>query len=327
VGNIAYFLHKFMPKKLNHIKLALAPMAGFTDKAMREICQELGADITWSEMISAEGIFRNETKDNKSLSLGEKFNSKEKEYWVQIFGNNPDSISFAAKTIEGTIRPKGIDINLGCPVKKAQKAGYGAIQMGQINEVLKIIIAIKKSTSLPLSLKTRLGLKNSEEILDFAPQLEKAGLDQIVVHARTLKGMFHEEPNWKIVKKLTTLLKIPIIYNGGIKTPADAKFYFDKTGCTTLMIGQAAIGNPWIFREIKEFFKTGKLTSPTLAEKKKIILKHAKLIKKYYGDRGFVTFRPQLAAYLKGHTDASELRQRAVRINKLEDIGEILKKM
>lgn len=316
-----------MSKKLNKIKLALAPMAGFTDKAMRQICQELGADITWSEMVSAEGIFRNKDPKNKSLELAEKFNSKEKKYWVQIFGNNPLSMGKSAKMVQQKIKPLGIDINLGCPVKKAQKAGYGAVQMGKIDEVVEIIKIIKKSTRLPLSLKTRLGLKNSEEILEFAPRLEKAGIDQLVVHARTLPGVFHAKPDWEIVKKLKTILTIPIIYNGGIKTPQDAKFYFNKTNCDTLMIGQAAIGNPWIFREIKEFFETGKFSLPTPTEKKKIILKHAKLVKKYYGERGFVTFRPQLAAYLKGHLDAANLRHRAVKINSLEDVKEILKAM
>lgn len=313
-----------MPEKLNNIKLALAPMAGFTDKAMREICQELGADITWSEMVSAEGIFRNETKDNKSLSLAEKFSAKEKNYWVQIFGNNPHSMSESAKMVQGKIKPLGIDINLGCPVKKAQKAGYGAVQMGKIDEVIEIIQEMKKTTTLPISLKTRLGIKQSEEILDFAPQLEKAGIDQLVVHARTLPGMFYAEPDWKIVKKLKNILTIPIIYNGGIKTPFDAKFYFDKTGCDTLMIGQVAIGNPWIFREIKEFFASGNFTSPIPEEKKKIILRHAQLVKKYYGERGFVTFRPQLAAYLKGHPDAATLRSKAVRINNLKDVRKII---
>lgn len=316
-----------MPKKLNNIKLVLAPMAGFTDKAMRQICQELGADITWSEMISAEGIFRNESEENKSLELGERFSAQEKNYWVQIFGSNPKSMAASAKIVQEKINPIGIDINLGCPVKKAQKAGYGAIQMGEIEEVIKIIQAVKKSTTLPLSLKTRLGLKDQNEILVFAPQLERAGLDQLVIHARTLPGMFHAEPNWKIVEKLRTILKIPIIYNGGIKAPEDAKFYFDKTGCDTLMIGQAAIGNPWIFREIKEFFNSNKFTPPTLAEKKEIVLEHAKLVKKYYGDRGFVTFRPQLAAYLKGHPRAAELRYKAVRVNTLKDVQKILKEM
>lgn len=306
------------------IKLALAPMAGFTDKAMREICQELGADITWSEMVSAEGIFRNKSAKNKSLALAEKFGPSEKNYWVQIFGNDAESMSASAKIITEKIQPLGIDINLGCPVKKAWKAGYGAVQMGEINEVVKIIQAIKKSTNLPLSLKTRLGIKNKDEILDFAPKLEHAGIDQLVIHARTLPGMFHAEPDWEIIKELKNILKIPIIYNGGIKTPQDALFYFEKTGCNTLMIGQGAIGNPWIFREIKELLSSGKFTPVTIQEKKKIILKHAQLVEKYYGEKGFVTFRAQLAAYLKGYPDASQLRHKAVRINTLADVRNIL---
>jgi len=308
------------------IKLALAPMAGFTDKAMRQICRELGADITWSEMVSAEGIYRSQDKVNKSLALAEKFSQAEKNYWVQIFGDNPQSMSFAAKKISEKIKPLGIDINLGCPVKKAQKAGYGAIQMGKINEVIEIIEEIKKLTSLPLSLKTRLGLKDSKEILEFSPKLEKAGIDRLVVHARTLPGMFHAQPDWEIIQELKSILKIPIIYNGGIKTPEDALFYQEKTGCETLMIGQAAIGNPWIFKQTKDFFKTGKYSPPTLKEKKKIIIRHSELIQKYYGEKGFIVFRPQLAAYLKGLSNSAELRFQAVRINSLKDVKNILEK-
>ncbi|MEF3691749.1 MAG: tRNA-dihydrouridine synthase [Candidatus Moraniibacteriota bacterium] len=309
------------------IKLALAPMAGFTDKAMRQICQESGADITWSEMVSAEGIFRNRSAYNQSLSLAEKFGPPEKNYWVQIFGNAPDSMSYAAQVIEKEIKPLGIDINLGCPVKKAQKAGYGAVQMGKIDEVIEIVEAIKKSTTLPLSLKTRLGLKNSAEILTFAPRLEKAGIDQLVVHARTLPGMFHAEPDWQIVKKLKTILKITIIYNGGIKTPEDAKFYLEKTDCPTLMIGQGAIGNPWIFGQIKDFLRTGNYSRPDEEEKKKIIFSHARLIQKYYGEKGFIAFRPQLAAYLRGVPEASKLRAQAVRIENLKDVRNVLEKI
>jgi len=310
-----------------NIKLALAPMAGLTNKAMREICQELGADITWSEMISAEGIFRNESGAGKSLQLAQQFGPQEKNYWVQIFGKNPISMSASAKIITEKIKPLGIDINLGCPVKKAQKAGYGAIQMGEINNVIEIIKAVKGSTSLPISLKTRLGLKNSNEILDFAPKLEEAGLDQLVIHARTLKGMFHAQPEWEIVKKLKDTLNIPIVYNGGIKNPEDAKFYFKKTGCNTLMIGQAAIGNPWIFKQIKDFFNSGNFETPTLEKKKKVILKHAQLVNKYYGEKGFVVFRPQLAAYLKGLSGAAELRMQAVHINNIKDVDVILEKI
>lgn len=313
-----------MHSNINKTKLVLAPMAGFTDKAMREICHELGADITWSEMVSAEGIFRNKSKDNKSLKLAERFSPEESAYWVQIFGNSPESMAFAASEIEKNIRPTGIDINLGCPVKKAQRAGYGAIQMGKIEEVLEIIQTVKKSTNLPISIKTRLGLQNPTEILEFAPRFESAGISQLIVHARTLPGMFHAEPDWETVLKLKELLSIPIIYNGGIKTPEDAKFYLEKTGCNTLMIGQSAIGNPWIFKTVKEFLISGNYILPDLEERKQIILKHAQLVKKYYGNKGFVVFRPQLAAYLKGLPGASELRSKAVKINSLKNTEDIL---
>lgn len=305
-------------------KLHLAPMAGFTDKAMRQICAECGADTTWSEMVSAEGLVRRSTEYNKSLRLAEKYSTDEKNYWVQIFGNNVESMVSAAKTIEEKIHPMGININLGCPVPKAKKAGYGACQIGDIPSVIKIIREIKRNISLPLSIKTRLGLCNPEEILDFAPKLESAGVDLLAVHARTLPGMFHQKPDWKIVKKLTSLLNIPIVYNGGIKTPEDALFYTQKTTCNQLMIGQAAVGNPWIFSQIKEFFQTGKYSPINEAEKKKTILRHAKLVEKYFGEKGFVIFRAHLAAYLKNIPDAGAWRAQAVRIEKLKDVEKII---
>ncbi|MFC1644652.1 tRNA dihydrouridine synthase [Patescibacteria group bacterium] len=312
-----------MNKKSNDLILSLAPMAGLTDKAFREICQDWGVDVTWSEMVSSEGLVRQPIENNKSLELSEKFGEKEKNYWVQLFGCDPESMAKAAKIIEEKIKPTGININLGCPVKKAQKAGYGAIQMGKIPEVLEIIKAIKKETTLPLSLKTRVGLKNQEEILEFAPKLEKAGINELIVHARTLKGMFHETPHWEIVKKLTDTLTIPITYNGGIKTFEDANFYQKKTECDHLMIGQAAIGKPWIFWQIKN--QTHE--EPGLDKIKETILKHANLVLKHYGEKSMMTFRTHLAAYLKGRPNASALRKEAVKINTLEDVKKIIAKI
>ncbi|MDH4330881.1 MAG: tRNA-dihydrouridine synthase family protein [Candidatus Moranbacteria bacterium] len=303
-------------------QLILAPMAGITDKAFREICTDWEVDVTWSEMVSAEGLVRNSLEDNKSLELAERFGEGEKNYWVQIFGCNPKSMAEAAKIIEKEINPTGIDINLGCPVKKAQKAGYGAVQMGKIPEVIEIIRAIKETTSLPLSLKTRVGLTNPQEVLEFAPKLEKAGIDQLVIHARTLKGMFFETPHWEIAKQLKNNLNIPVIYNGGIKTHEDAIFYQEKTGCEKLMIGQAAFGKPWIFWQIKN----GTNDDPPIEKIKETILKHADLCLKYYGEKSLVTFRTHLSAYLKGRPNASRLKQEAVKINSLEDIRAVVDK-
>jgi len=318
--------------------LHLAPMCNITNRATREIAKELGCDITWSEMISSEGLVRQPLANNKSLALAKKFNKKESPYWVQIFGNNPKNMAQAAKIIEQEIQPTGIDINLGCPVPKAKKGGYGAIQIGDIAEVVKIIKITKKEITLPLSLKTRIGLTDPKEILEFAPRLEKAGIDQLVVHARTLRGMFSEKPNWKIVKKLNNILNIPIIYNGGIKTPDDAKFYFKKTGCRNLMIGQAAIGNPWIFQEIKtsktwplKYTKQTKAQIPheykqnSIKEKKQTLLKHAELVvKNYDSEKGLIGFRAQLSAYMKTLQASKHIRKEATQITSISELKVLL---
>ncbi len=303
--------------------LHLAPMCNITGRATREIAKELGCDVTWSEMISSEGLVRQSLQSNKSLALAKKFNKKESPYWVQIFGTDPETMAQAAKIIEQEIKPTGIDINLGCPVPKARKGGYGAVQIGNISEVVKIIKAIKKEIRLPLSLKTRIGLTDPTEILEFAPKLEKAGIDQLVVHARTLKGMFSEEPKWEIVKKLNTILNIPIIYNGGIKTPENAKFYLEKTGCNNLMIGQAAIGNPWIFTEIKSSGERA-----TLKNKKITLLKHANLIVKYYdNEKGLIGFRAQLSAYMKTLRAPKKIRKEATQITSITNLKKLLDKI
>ncbi len=315
---------------MSQIKLILAPMAGFTDKAFRQICQQLGADITWSEMVSSEGIVRHSLDNNKSLFLAEKYSPKEKNYWVQIFGKSASAMSQAASIIEKEIKPFGIDINLGCPVPKAQKAGYGAIQINNIHQVIEIIHSIKDKISLPLSLKTRLGIKQPTEILSWANLLEEAGINQLVVHARTLQGMFIEKPHWETITQLQKNLKIPVVYNGGIKTPQDAYSYHKKTNIPFLMIGQASLGNPWIFQEIKKYFTsnfTSNYTPPYQQPNfKQIIFQHAQLIQKYYSQKEnpFLRFRSHLSFYLKGMPHSKHWKQQAVQIKNLQDVENIL---
>ncbi len=320
-------------------------MCNITNQATRQITKSFNCDITWSEMISSEGLVRQNLDNNRSLKLAQKFNKTEAPYWVQIFGTNPQTMAQAARIIEQEIKPIGIDINLGCPVPKARKGGYGAVQIGEIDKVVEIIKTVKQEISLPLSLKTRLGLTDPTEILDFAPRLVEAGLDQLVVHARTLKGMFKEEPNWQIIKQLNTLLDIPVIYNGGIKTPEDAKFYMEKTGCYNLMIGQATIGNPWLFQEIKSYFQNLLASNETtntapnisielnkeLSSSKQIkistILDHAELVASYFGEKGLIGFRTQLSAYLKNLKSPKSIRQQAVQITNLQDLKNLLKQI
>ena len=305
--------------------LHLAPMYNITNRATRQIAKKLGCAVTWSEMISSEGLVKQDLKNNKSLILAEKFNETETPYWVQIFGSNPVNMAKAAQLVEKYIKPTGIDINLGCPVPKAKKAGYGAIQIKNIPKIVDIIKAIKQTIDLPLSLKTRLGLTDPTEILKFGPKLEKAGIDQLVIHARTLKGLFSEKPKWKIVKKLNDQLNVPVIYNGGIKTPEDAKFYIEKTGCQNLMIGQASIGNPWIFQEIKSFLKNEAVLKISLKEKKALLLEHAQLIIDYFGEKGLIGFRTtQLSAYMRTLQAPKKIRSQIAQITSISELEELL---
>lgn len=307
-------------------KLALAPMAGITDKAFREICLGWGADITWSEMVSAEGIVRQPLKNNKSLSLAEP-SKKERggEFWVQIFGNNAGSMAKAAAIVEKEIKPFGIDINLGCPVPKAVKAGYGVVQLKNIEQTTKIIQAVRSAVKLPISIKTRLGLRSPEEILTFAPLLEKAGADQLAVHARTHKEMFHGVPHWEVARKLAKKIKIPIIYNGGVDSPEKALFFRKHTGCETMMIGQAVIGRPWLFKQIRDYLQTGKCSTLNEKEIKETVLRHAQLTHKFFGMHGLVVFRRHLMAYLKGTANAAALRSEAASSKSLKDINKIMR--
>jgi len=304
--------------------LHLAPMCNITNRATREIAKKLKSDVTWSEMISSEGLVRQNQANNKSLQLATKFSDKESPYWVQLFGTNPENMAKAAKIIEQKIQPTGIDINLGCPVPKARKGGYGATQIQNIPQVIQIIKAIKSTVNLPLSLKTRLGLKEPTEILEFAPKLTRAGLDQLAVHARTLKGMFSEEPKWQIVKQLNDTLNIPVIYNGGIKTPEDAQFYLQNTGCQNLMIGQASIGNPWIFSEIKYFLQHNRQLVIPLETKKRHITQHAELTIKHFGTKGLIGFRTQFSAYLRTIRAPKQIRQQAVQIRTINELKNLL---
>lgn len=308
-------------------KLALAPMAGVTDRAFREICREWGADITWSEMVSAEGIVRHALKNNKSLLLAAPSSQERSgEFWVQLFGSNPASLAEAAALVAKEIKPFGIDINLGCPVPKAVRAGYGVVQLKNMQQTLQLIQAVRAAVQLPLSIKTRIGLSAPEEILTFAPLLEKTGINQLVIHARTHKEMFRGEPHWEIVQKLKQQMKIPVIYNGGITSPEKALFYQKNTGCETLMIGQAALGRPWLFRQIKDCLQTGTYSHPTEKEIQETILKHAALTFEFFGAHGLVTFRRHLMAYLKGAANAKSLRTEATAIKSLQDIESIIKK-
>jgi tRNA-dihydrouridine synthase B len=228
--------------------VVLAPMAGYTDAAMRTLCLEHGAGAVYTELTSAEGIRRDSEKTFQVLEAAK----GEHPIAGHIFGRDPQAMVDAAKYVEQAGLFDWIDINCGCPVKKVVSRGAGAALLKDLPRMAEIIEKIKAAVSLPVSVKTRIGF-NSEtaDHLEIARAVEQSGADMIAVHARLAKNFHGGEPDWEKLGEMKEVLRIPIIGNGGINTPADAQRMVEVSGVDGVMIGRAAIGNPWIFEHIR----------------------------------------------------------------------------
>ncbi len=343
--------HKLNQLRLNggQAILALAPMAGITDSPFRQVCKSFGADVVYTEMVSADGLAY---KSKKTLEFLE-FDKSERPVVLQLFGKNPENFKKAIVNCKLSASWRvanfdGIDINMGCPARKVVSSGHGVALMNNAKLAGEIVRAIKESTQLPVSVKARLGFKNKNEILSFGPKMEEAGADALCVHARTYSQGFSGPIDIEIIKKLKTKLKIPLIVNGGIYEAEDVKKILNKTKADGVMIARGALGKPWIFKEIayklreyrcqsceytnnnwnqiKPFGSSLKVSaSPSWALLRKTALKHAALAYKFKGDYGIIEMRKHLAWYVRGLPNASELRQKLVRVETVEEIKEILK--
>jgi tRNA-dihydrouridine synthase B len=228
--------------------VVLAPMAGYTDAAMRTLCLEHGAGAVYSELTSAEGIRRDSEKTFQVLETSR----GEHPIAGHIFGRNPEAMVDAAKYVEQTGLFDWVDLNCGCPVKKVVSRGAGAALMKDLPLLGEIIEKVKKSVSLPVSVKTRTGFNNNTpNHLEIARVVEESGADMIAVHARLAKNFHGGDPDWEKLGEMKQALKIPIIGNGGVNSPADAQRMVDVSGVDGIMIGRGAIGNPWIFDQIR----------------------------------------------------------------------------
>ncbi|MEN8253881.1 MAG: tRNA-dihydrouridine synthase family protein [Verrucomicrobiota bacterium] len=228
--------------------VVLAPMAGYTDAAMRTLCLEHGAGAVYSELTSAEGIRRDSEKTFQVLE------TREGEHPIagHIFGRDPQAMAEAAKYVEQTGLFDWVDINCGCPVKKVVSRGAGAALMKDLSLLGEIIGKVKSAVSLPVSVKTRIGFNDSTPgHLEIARVVEESGADMIAVHARLAKNFHGGDPDWEKLGEMKQALNIPIIGNGGVNTPADAQRMLDVSGVDGVMIGRGAIGNPWIFEKIR----------------------------------------------------------------------------
>jgi tRNA-dihydrouridine synthase B len=311
-------------KSLDRPIKVLAPMAGYTDSAFRQICRGFGADVTITELVSADAIYhkcKNWYKDENGLWQSRKdkddtlqllqFAESERPLVIQLFGKYPEKFAKATEWITKNLKPDGIDINMGCPARKVVGSDHGAALMKYPELAAKIVKAVRENTDLPVSVKTRLGWDNPDQILEFAPVLYEAGIDAIIIHGRTYKQGFKGAANWENIYKVKKALPdLVVIGNGGVSSIADVNLSGEGVILDGFAIGQATFGRPWIFSK-KELNRQ---------ELKALILAHAKATFETKGEFGLIEFRKHLLKYLLNFSGAKALRSRAVLIEKLEDI-------
>ena len=236
--------------ELGEFPLLLAPMEDVSDPPFRKLCKEGGADVMFTEFISSEGLIRNATKSVQKLDIFE----FERPIGIQIFGNNISSMKEATE-IASSVQPDIIDINYGCPVKKVTCKGGGAAILQDIPKMVKMTAEIVKSTNLPVTVKTRLGWDdNTKYIVEVAEKLQDVGIQAISIHGRTRKQMYKGEANWDLIREVkeNPRMNIPVFGNGDVDSPETAKLKKEKYNVDGIMIGRGAIGNPWIFKKIKD---------------------------------------------------------------------------
>jgi len=310
----------FSWEKTKKPMLLLAPMAGYTDSAFRQIIKQIApSTICVTELISADGIKFGGKRTMEYLT----FDKSERPLIVQLFGKKPDFFQEAAKTVE-KMGADGIDLNMGCPARKVINSMHGSALLTKPDLAEEIARATVEATKLPVTLKMRIGFKeyNQEHFLDLITRFEKAGIKALTIHGRTTKQGFSGKANWDPIYLAKKTLSIPVIGNGDITSAEIAKNRLkDLDG---IMIGRATFGNPWIMAEIEATLTETRYTPPkSLEEKIPLILEHSRLAIETRGHRGLLEMRKHLATYIKGFQDASKFRSRLVQVDSLDDIKNI----
>ncbi|WP_304348156.1 tRNA dihydrouridine synthase DusB [Capnocytophaga leadbetteri] len=305
---------------LGEFPLLLAPMEDVSDPPFRRLCKLHGADMLYSEFISSEGLIRDAIKSRQKLDIFD----YERPVGIQIFGGDEEAMALSAKIV-ATVRPDLVDINFGCPVKKVVSKGAGAGVLKDIDLMVRLTKAVVSSTDLPVTVKTRLGWDESSiNIEEVAERLQDVGISALTIHARTRSQMYKGHSDWSYIAKVKNnpRIHIPIFGNGDIDSPEKALEYRNKYGVDGIMIGRAAIGYPWIFREIKHYFATGELLSPpTIADRVAAARNHLIWSVEWKGERqGVLEMRRHYANYFKGLPNFKEHRQRLVTLDSAAEI-------
>lgn len=300
--------------------LALGPMAGVTDLPFRLLCKEMGCNMLYTEMVSAKAILYKNKNTKELLNI----DKSEHPVGVQLFGSDPDIMAqIAAQVEEGEC--DFIDINMGCPVPKIVNNGEGSALLKQPKLVEEILTKMVKAVNKPVTVKIRKGFENGTVYaVEIAKIAESCGVSAIAVHGRTREQYYSGKADWDVIKDVKKAVKIPVIGNGDIFSAEDAKAMKEYTGCDGLMVARGARGNPWIFREIKEYLENGNvIDKPTINDIREMIIRHAKMLVNYKGEyTGIREMRKHIAWYTAGLPHSAELRRMCNQIETMENLVE-----
>ena len=298
----------------------MAPMAGITDSVCRRIVKEYGADITYSEMVSSRGLWYKDKKTKELLHI----EKEETPVIIQLFGNEPEIMAYAAKEIM-QYNPQGIDINMGCPMPKIVNNGDGCALMKDISLASKVCYAVAKAVDIPVSVKFRSGWDEEHlNAVEFAKAMEQSGAKILAVHGRTRVQQYSGKADLSVTAAVKNAVTIPVYHSGDVVDGPSALRIAKETGCDGLMIGRGALGNPWIFGEIKAAFEGNEYIAPTPEQRIALALKHAKMLCTYKGElAGIRESRKFSAWYVKGLKGSARLRNevtKAISYAQLEEL-------
>ena len=310
--------------ELGEFPLLLAPMEDVSDPPFRLVCKQNGVDLMYTEFISSEGLIRAAAKSRQKLDIFE----YERPIGIQIFGSLIESMREATE-IASQAQPDLIDINYGCPVKNVACKGAGASLLQDIDKMVAMTKAVVESTHLPVTVKTRLGWDDTtKNVYEVAERLQDVGIKALTIHGRTRAQMYKGQADWSLIREIkrNPRIQIPIFGNGDVDSVEKAANWRLEYEVDGIMIGRAAIGYPWIFREIKHFFATGeKLAGPTLAERISVCSTHLEKSIEWKGTKtGIFEMRRHYANYFKGIPDFKEYRMRLVSLENVDDISSVL---
>ena len=312
-----------MEWKIGNVKISnqvvLAPMAGICNSAYRQICKDMGCGLIYAEMVSDKAITYNNQKTIDMLYMTE----KERPISQQIFGSDKESFVEAAKFIEKEMKPDIIDINMGCPVPKvAVRAQAGSALLKDLDKIFDIVSSVVSAVNAPVTVKIRSGWdSNHINAVEVAKVIEKAGASAICVHPRTRSQGYSGKADWNIIKEVKENVSIPVIGNGDIKSPEDAKRMLEETKCDAVMIGRGVLGNPWLIKNIVNYLDGKDVIDVSIVDRIDMCLKHLKLLDSLKNEKlACLEIRNHISWYFKGIKGANELKNKVYQTTNIHDI-------